>query len=78
MRRLADGWFPRVEPGPDLDEARHIIATTAAETGRDPASIGVDGRIRQGAGDSNDLVRTLNGGVTPARPMFVWTPWDPS
>jgi hypothetical protein len=19
---------------------------------------------------------TLNGGVTPARPMFLWTPWD--
>jgi alkanesulfonate monooxygenase SsuD/methylene tetrahydromethanopterin reductase-like flavin-dependent oxidoreductase (luciferase family) len=57
MGRLADGWFPRVEPGPDLDEARHAIATAAAEAGRDPASIGMDGRIRQGAGATNDLVR---------------------
>jgi uncharacterized protein (DUF427 family) len=57
MGRLADGWFPRVEPGPDLDEARHAIATAAAEAGRDPASIGMDGRIRQGARATNDLVR---------------------
>jgi hypothetical protein len=56
MGRLADGWLPRVEPGPDLDEALRIIATAAAETGRDPASIGMDGRIRQGAGGTDDLV----------------------
>jgi alkanesulfonate monooxygenase SsuD/methylene tetrahydromethanopterin reductase-like flavin-dependent oxidoreductase (luciferase family) len=43
MRRLADGWFPRVEPGPDLDKGRHIVATAAAETGSDPASIGIVG-----------------------------------
>jgi probable F420-dependent oxidoreductase len=57
MGRLADGWFPRVEPGPDLDEARAIIATAAAEAGRDPATIGMDARIKQGAGGTDDLVR---------------------
>ncbi len=57
MGRLADGWFPRVEPGPDLDEARSIIATAAAEAGRDPTAIGMDARIRQGAGGTDDLVR---------------------
>jgi alkanesulfonate monooxygenase SsuD/methylene tetrahydromethanopterin reductase-like flavin-dependent oxidoreductase (luciferase family) len=57
MGRLADGWFPRVEPGPDLDEARAVIATAAAEAGRDPTAIGMDARIRQGAGGTDDLVR---------------------
>jgi probable F420-dependent oxidoreductase len=55
--RLADGWFPRVEPGPDLDEARAIIATAATEAGRDPAAIGMDARISQGAGGTDNLVR---------------------
>jgi probable F420-dependent oxidoreductase len=57
MGRLADGWFPRVEPGPDLDEALAIIATAAAEAGRDPGAIGMDGRVRQGSGETDDLVR---------------------
>jgi probable F420-dependent oxidoreductase len=57
MGSLADGWFPRVEPGPDLDEALAIIATAAAEAGRDPAAIGMDARIRQGAEGTDDLLR---------------------
>jgi probable F420-dependent oxidoreductase len=55
--RVADGWFPRVEPGPDLDKARAIIAAAAAETGRDPAAIGMDGRVKQGPGGTDELVR---------------------
>ncbi|WP_116999090.1 LLM class F420-dependent oxidoreductase [Desertimonas flava] len=43
--RLADGWFPLLVPGPELDEARAIIADAAVEAGRDPASIGMDGRV---------------------------------
>ena len=57
MGRLADGWFPRVEPGPDLDEALALIATAANEAGRDPTAIGMDGRIKQGAGGTDDLLR---------------------
>ncbi len=43
--RLADGWFPQMAPGPQLDEARRIVAETAAEAGRDPASLGMEGRL---------------------------------
>lgn len=43
--RLADGWFPQVVPGPKLDEAVAIVADAASEAGRDPASIGMDGRV---------------------------------
>ena len=44
--RLADGWFPMMAPGPKLDEARGIVAEAAAEAGRDPASLGMEGRVR--------------------------------
>jgi probable F420-dependent oxidoreductase len=57
MGRLADGWFPRVEPGADLDEALTIIAMAATEAGRDPTTIGMDARIKQGAAGTADLLR---------------------
>jgi probable F420-dependent oxidoreductase len=57
MGRLADGWFPQIGPGPDLDEARVIIATAAAEAGREAAAIGMDARITQGTGGTDGLVR---------------------
>jgi probable F420-dependent oxidoreductase len=44
--RLADGWFPQVVPGPQLDDARAVIDTAAAEAGRDPATLGMEGRVR--------------------------------
>ena len=48
--RLADGWFPQLPPGPGLDEARQVIATAAEEAGRDPAAIGMEGRVSWGGG----------------------------
>jgi hypothetical protein len=32
-------------PGPQLDEARRIVAEAAAQAGRDPASLGMEGRV---------------------------------
>ncbi len=43
--QLADGWFPQMEPGQKLDEARRIVAQAATEAGRDPASLGMEGRV---------------------------------
>jgi probable F420-dependent oxidoreductase len=43
--RLADGWFPQMAPGPQLDEARQIVTEAAAEAGRDPGGIGMEGRV---------------------------------
>jgi probable F420-dependent oxidoreductase len=43
--RLADGWFPQVAPGPKLDEARSVVEQAAAAAGRDPARIGMEGRV---------------------------------
>jgi probable F420-dependent oxidoreductase len=43
--RLADGWFPQVSPGPELDKAREIVSAAAREAGRDPAQLGMEGRV---------------------------------
>jgi probable F420-dependent oxidoreductase len=53
--RLADGWFPQVQPGPGLDDARSQVAEAAAAAGRDPATIGMEGRISLGAGSTDEL-----------------------
>jgi hypothetical protein len=46
--RLGDGWFPQVPPGPKLDEARAIVDQAAREAGRDPATVGMEGRVSWG------------------------------
>jgi Luciferase-like monooxygenase len=43
--RLADGWFPQVPPGGQLDEARAIVSEAAIQAGRDPATLGMEGRV---------------------------------
>jgi probable F420-dependent oxidoreductase len=43
--RVADGWFPQMSPGPQLDEALSVVAMAATEAGRDPASIAMEGRV---------------------------------
>jgi probable F420-dependent oxidoreductase len=42
--RLGDGWFPQVQPGPELDQARAIVEQAARDAGRDPAALGMEGR----------------------------------
>jgi probable F420-dependent oxidoreductase len=43
--RLGDGWFPQVRPGPDLDAAKAVVDRAAADAGRDPAELGMEGRV---------------------------------
>ncbi|HVF33209.1 MAG TPA: LLM class F420-dependent oxidoreductase [Acidimicrobiales bacterium] len=45
MGRVADGWFPQVPPDGRLDEALAEVALGAAEVGRDPGAIGMEGRV---------------------------------
>src|SRR6476619_5354271 len=44
--RLGDGWFPMMEPGPGLDYAREQVDRAALAAGRDPAVLGMAGRVR--------------------------------
>jgi probable F420-dependent oxidoreductase len=43
--RLADGWFPQRRPGPQLDEAIALVREGAESAGRDPSSLGMEGRV---------------------------------
>jgi probable F420-dependent oxidoreductase len=45
--RLADGWYldPRSVPGPLLAGAVEVVRAAAADAGRDPDRIGLDGRL---------------------------------
>jgi probable F420-dependent oxidoreductase len=56
--RIADGWFPQVPPGPKLNEARAIVDQAAIEAGRDPATIGMEGRTSWDAGGVDTLAAT--------------------
>jgi hypothetical protein len=60
MGRLADGWFPQVRPGPDLDHALDTIGEAARETGRDPATIGMEGRVTWNASDPDKFRRQVD------------------
>lgn len=53
--RLADGWFPQVEPGPALAEAISIVHGAAADAGRDPGELGMDGRVALGPQGADEV-----------------------
>ena len=56
MGRIADGWFPQVPPDQRLEDARAIVNQAATEAGRDPASIGMEGRVSWGEAGVDKLV----------------------
>ncbi|MBV8348458.1 MAG: LLM class F420-dependent oxidoreductase [Mycolicibacterium sp.] len=56
--RRGDGWFPQIQPGPQLDAARRIVLDAAAEAGRDPASLGMEGRVNW-CSDPEEIARGL-------------------
>jgi probable F420-dependent oxidoreductase len=49
--RLADGWFPQVPPDSRLEEARQVVNQAAEAAGRDPATIGMEGRVSWGGAE---------------------------
>lgn len=77
--RLGDGWFPMVGPGPKLDRALGAVRQAATEAGRDPADIGMEGRVSwtgnfdqlvdglrswAGAGASHVSINTMGAGLS--------------
>jgi len=58
--RLADGWFPQVRPGPDLDHALEVLAGAAEDAGRDPSTIGMEGRVSYSPDDPHKLARAAD------------------
>ena len=62
--RLADGWFPMTSPGERLDKARASISAGAAEVGRDPGSISMEGRIPAGKEAARHAERWRDAGAS--------------
>jgi probable F420-dependent oxidoreductase len=58
--RLGDGWFPQVAPGPGLDEARSIVEQAATAAGRDPAALGMEGRVSWGDGGAERIAKHVS------------------
>ena len=58
--RVADGWFPMMAPGPGLEHARSVLAVAAEAAGRDPAKIGMEGRVTW-RGDDDATLREVGG-----------------
>lgn len=56
MGRIADGWFPQVPPDQRLRDALSLVAEGAAAVGRDPSSIGMEGRASFGTGGVERVV----------------------
>lgn len=52
--RLADGWFPQMSPGPKLDEAKAMVEEAATQAGRDPSTLGMEGRLAW-RGDADEV-----------------------
>ena len=79
--RLADGWFPGSQPGDTLERSRSLVEASARESGRDPSTIGMEGRISlapgaesqwveqteawRAAGATHLSINTMNQGRTP-------------
>jgi probable F420-dependent oxidoreductase len=76
--RLGDGWFPMMDPGPKLDDARAQVKRAATAAGRDAHSLGMEGRVSwtgdcdkaaaeiaawKAAGATHLSVNTMNAGL---------------
>jgi alkanesulfonate monooxygenase SsuD/methylene tetrahydromethanopterin reductase-like flavin-dependent oxidoreductase (luciferase family) len=57
--RLADGWFPQISPGPRLDDAISVVQGAAAEAGRDPDRLGMEGRVAFDGRNTDELAATV-------------------
>jgi probable F420-dependent oxidoreductase len=57
--RMADGWFPLIRPGADLDAALDTVRAAAVNVGRDPAAIGMEGQVIWDPDDVERFVRQV-------------------
>lgn len=57
--RMADGWFPLIRPGADLDAALDTVRAAAVNAGRDPAVIGMEGQVIWDPDDVERFVRQV-------------------
>lgn len=59
--RLADGWMAMGTPGMAMQDAVATLHRSARDAGRDPAALGVEGRIKFGDGDLDRVASEAQG-----------------
>jgi probable F420-dependent oxidoreductase len=59
LARLGDGWFPLMPPDEKCRSAIEKIRTFAQEEGRDPQSIGIEGRIVAAQRSADDWLKDI-------------------
>ena len=59
--RLADGWCPNISPDESGRAVVERVRGYAAQAGRDPAALGLDGRLRTGGKQPEDWVDEAKG-----------------
>jgi len=57
--RIADGWFPQFQPDSEGEEKLAKMRSYAKAVGRDPAMIGVEGRVSTKEGNPEDWFRLV-------------------
>lgn len=57
--RVADGWFPMLAPGAELDQALAVVAESASRADRDPGAIGMQGSVAF-RGDADLVARQID------------------
>ena len=60
IARLADGWFPQFRPDERGRETLQQLHAYASEAGRDPGSIGIEGRASIGGGSADDWTKEVD------------------
>ncbi len=59
LARLGDGWFPQLRPDETCREAIGKVHSYAREAGRDPKSIGIEGRLSISQGPAETWVKEI-------------------
>lgn len=57
LARISDGWFPQGLPDDAMRATLEQIRAWRAESGRDPASLGIEARISTSTGDLSECLR---------------------
>jgi probable F420-dependent oxidoreductase len=60
LARLGDGWFPLLQPDDSCRAAIEQVKSYAREAGRDPTTIGIEGRITFGEGSAEGWTKTIS------------------
>ena len=60
IARMADGWFPQFRPDERGQETLQRLHAYASEAGRDPGSIGIEGRASIGDGSADDWAKEVD------------------